>query len=414
MKGRYPRDYFQNPYLDKERSIEQIWDDIDAYSGEYFEDEPSNYEKIDFVIPLPPLEYRGKFTKGIFFSQGTEFLLKRYPQLKELFFSCAYTMWSSYSWSESADCYLTCYENIPRETYYKNKYPNKKDIIFIPLQDADFGNEYTMAPTPDTPKTVDVLMVSTPIPVKNLPMLAKAIKVYEQKYAYRLKTTIALGQANCKKLPDGSIDYSEIIEDRRKILDEVNSILYNRMFEYINFEPYVNHGELPKLYTGSKCTVLTSLIEGKNRCVFESIKCDTPVVVFKAHNQWARGEHPVFFEKCGEYAPEFTPESLADTIHKVITHPENYEPRKNFLIHSGRRNFIDICTSLIPYYKENIPDFDKTKFHENLWVDLACQRNYQLSYHDFLYAKRPAIHHVRGIKDIDNMLKFYFDKFGIK
>lgn len=414
MKGRYPRDYFENPYMNKERSIEQIWDDIDAYSGEYFENEPTFHEKIDFVIPLPPLEYRGKFTKGIFFSQGMGYLLKLYPQLKELFFSCAYTMWSSYSWCDEADCYLTCYENKPREAYYKNKYPHKKGIIFIPLQDADFGNEYKMAPTLDTPKTVDVLMVSSPIAVKNLPMLAKAIKVYEQKYACRLKTTIALGTAGCKKLDDGSIDYSGIEENRRKILDEVNSILYNKMFDYINFEPYVNHSDLPKLYTSSKCTVLTSLIEGKNRCIFESISCNTPVVVFKAHNQWARGEHPIFFGNSGEYVQEFTPESLADTIHKVITHPENYEPRKNHLLHSGRKNFIDICASYIPYYKENIPDYGKTKFHENLWIDLACREDYGLGYKDFLYSKRPAIQHVRGLKDIDKMLDFYFSRYNIK
>ena len=198
MKGKYPKDYFLNPYMDKQRSPEQIWDDIDAYSGEYFEDEPENYEKIDFVIPLPPLEYKGKFTKGIFFSQGTEYLLKLYPQLKELFFSCAYTMWSSYSWSNNADCYLTCYKNPPREKYYRKKYPDKKDIIFIPLQDADFRNEYIMAPTFNTPKTIDVLLVSTPIAVKNLPIFALALKTYEQKYNYRLKATIALGTAGQK------------------------------------------------------------------------------------------------------------------------------------------------------------------------------------------------------------------------
>ena len=282
------------------------------------------------------------------------------------------------------------------------------------MQDADFCNEYTMAPTPDTEKTVDVLMVSTPLAVKNLPMFAKAIKVYEQKYAYRLKSTIALGTANCKKRPDGSLDYSETDDSKKKILDEMNSILYNRMCDYINFEPYVNHGELPKLYTASKCTILTSLIEGKNRCVFESISCDTPAIVFKAHNQWARGEYPIFFDNSGEYAPEYTPESLADTIHKVINNPEVYEPRKNHLLHSGRKNFIDICTSYIPYYRENIPDYDKSKFHENLWVDLACQRCYNMGYNEFLYGKRPAIQHVRGLKDIDNMLKFYFNKFGIK
>ena len=138
MKGAYPVKYFLNPSINQ--PIEEIWDDIDAYTGEYFEDEPHLHKKIDFVVPLPPLKYKGKFLKGLFFSQACEYILKLYPELKKIFIPCAYTMWSNYSWSDSAEVYLTCYENKEREKYYKNKYPNKKDIIFVPLQDADFTN----------------------------------------------------------------------------------------------------------------------------------------------------------------------------------------------------------------------------------------------------------------------------------
>ena len=80
MKGVYPRSYFKAPHVAK--PIEEIWDDIDAYSGEYFEDEVNLHEKIDFVIPLAPLRYKGRVLKGLFFSQGCEYLLKLYPDLK--------------------------------------------------------------------------------------------------------------------------------------------------------------------------------------------------------------------------------------------------------------------------------------------------------------------------------------------
>ena len=414
MKGAYPRPYFQNPYMDRERPIEEIWDDIDAYTGEYFEDEPDYHSKIDFVIPLPPLRYKGKETKGIFFSQGMDYLLKLYPDLQKIFFACAYTMWSNYSWCDKADCYLTCYENKLREDYYKKKYPNKKDIIFIPLQDADFRNEYNMAPAINTKKAIDVLVVSTPLRVKNLPMIAKALKVYEEIYGYRLKTTIALGDRNFVKNEDGSIDYSKVTnKDRRAVIEEINSILDGKMCEYINFEPYIEK-DLPKVYTSARCTVLASLIEGKNRCIFESLSANTPVVVFRDHNKWARGNHPVFFGNSGEYALEFTPESLAEAIHKVITNPHKYEPRKNYLLHSGRKNFINICTDYIPYYRENIPDYVSGRFHDNLWVDLACQHNYEISYYDFLYGRKVNIQHVRGLEDIDKLVKFYYARFGIK
>ncbi len=412
MKGIYPVTYFRNSKVNK--PIEEIWNDIDSYSGEYFEDEPKFHPSIDFVIPLPPLQYKGKMTKGIFFSQGTEFILKRFPRLKELFFSCAYTMWSNYSWCDEADCYLTCYENKPREQHYKQQFPHKKDIIFIPLQDADFTNEYQVAPTFNTPKTYDVVCVSSPIPVKNLYMLAEAIKVYERKYNYRLKVGLALGDNNFNIRQDGKLEFTgPSPNDRINEIERVCKILGNP-YDYITFHPYVKYPEVPRFYSSAKCTVLCSLIEGKNRSLFESMCCNTPVVAFKEHNQWARGDHPIFFGNSGELAEEFTAESLADAIHKVINNPTAYEPRKNHLIHSGRKNFIDICADYIPYYRENIPDYDKSKFHENLWIDLACQDNYQLGYHDFLYAKNPAIAHVRGMEAIEKLVNFFYSRFGIK
>ena len=262
MKGVYPREYFKAPHVAK--PIEKIWDDIDAYSGEYFEDEKSLHEKIDFVIPIPPLKYKNRFLKGVFFSQGCEYLLKLYPDLKKIFFAGAYTMWSNYSWSENADFYLTCYENKPREEYYKNKYPNKRHIPFIPLQDVDFTNEYTVAPTFNTPKTIDVLCVSTPLEVKNLPMVASALKAYEKKYNRSLKATFVLGARDVIRKDNGEIDYSKLPDSQKSQMDQVVKILGNSI-KNVDFYPWVNYKDLMRYYTGSRCLVLASLIEGKNR-----------------------------------------------------------------------------------------------------------------------------------------------------
>lgn len=412
MKGIYPTSYFLDSNVDKAKSIEEIWDDIDAYSGEFFEDEINFHEKIDFVIPLPPLDYNGKITKGIIFSQGSEYLLKLYPRLKEIFHVGAYTMWSSYSWCDKVDFYLSCYENKPRENYHKNKYQNKKDIIFLPLQDADFTNEYVVAPTFYPKKDIDVLCVSTPYPVKNLPILARALKIYEEKYKKILKTTIILGIDKITKDEKGMIDYSKIEPFAQEQLEQVKKILGD-MYKYIDFIPFVNYTKLPWYYSNSKCCVLTSLIEGKNRSLNEAMSCNTPIITFKQHNQWARGEYPIFFGNSGELAQEFSPESFADAIHKVLVNLKKYEPRKNYLIYNGRKNFVNKIVDSIPYYSENIPDYKKGRIHENIWVDLACQENYQLGYVDFLYGKNPLIQHVRGLKKIDSLVKFFYSRFKI-
>ena len=403
MKGKYPTNYIQNPNINK--PIQEIWDDIESYTGEFMEDETHLHEKIDLFIPIPPLNYENKITKGVFFSQGTEYLLKLFPKLKKIFFAGAYTMWSSYSWCDKADIYFACYENKERELYHKNKYQNKKNIIFVPLQDADYTNEYKMAPTFNTPKNIDVLCVSSPAKVKNMPIFAKALIEYEKKYKKTLNAVWIAGIRTEKA------DFSDIRQDFQNEIKKVKDILKDE--KYITIIPYVEHNELAKYYTGAKCCVLNSLIEGKNRSINEAQSCNTPVVAFREYNQYSRGNYPIFFGNSGELA-DFSPQAMADAIHKVITNPNNYAPRKNYLTFNGRKNFVDKLVNYIPYYRENIPDFDKTKFHENLWVDLATQDNYQISYYDFLYDKNPAISHVRGIKNIKSLLEFFFARFNVK
>ncbi len=411
MAGVWPSKYFQNP--NPKESIEEIWDDIDGYSFELMYQEENMHDKIDFVIPLPPLKNKGKVIKGMFYSQATQLILDRFPDLKKIFFACANTMFSSYSYSKDADVYLTCYDNKIRETYYKNKYPEKKDIIFAPLQDCDFMNEYEMAPTFNTPKIYDVICVSTAYPVKNLPMLASALKEYEKKYGRILKALVAIGSKDAFIRPDGTMDYSKVRFDAKEELEKIDKILGDTR-KYIEFRPYIDHKDLPKFYTQAKCCILTSLMEGKNRAINESMSCDTPIVVFRDFNKFARGEYPIFQGNSGEYVPYFDAGSLADTIHKVINNQRNYDARENYLRYNGRKHFVNTLVDLIPYYRENLPEYRANSIQNNIWIDLACQKNYQLSYLDFLYGKNCAIQHVRGLKNIENLINFFYSRFKIK
>lgn len=408
----WPSQYFHNTHSDK--PIEQIWDDIDAFTFEEAYKEEVKHKEIDFVIPLPPLDYRGKRTKGVFYSQGVDVILEKFPRLKEIFFVVANSMFASYPWAKEADAFFTCYKNEKREQYYLNKYPSRKGTYFLPLQDADYLNEYYMAPTFYPDKTIDVFCVSTAYPVKNMPIIASALKEYEKKYGRILKVVYAIGSRAAKRLDDGTMDYSEIRFDAKAQLDKVKEILGGDTKKYIDFYPYIEYKDLPKFYSSSKCCVLGSLMEGKNRFISESMSCNTPVIVFKDFNKYARGDYPIFFENSGEYVENFSAVALADTIHKVINNQNNYEPRKNYLKYGGRKNFINKITDTIPYFRENIPDFEFGRIHDNVWVDLACQINYQISYQDFLYTKNPAVSYVRGMDAISSLIEFYYSRFDIK
>lgn len=399
-KGKYPVEYFRNPNINKQ--LEEIYDDIDAYSGEFFEDEELRMNT-DFIVVLPPLKYEGITTKGIFMSQGTDYVYKIFPNIGKLFFSMAYTMWSSYPWSKNADVYLTCYKNPKREEWYFKKHPEKKDKILIPLQDADFTNEYLLAPTFNTPKDIDILYVSRLADVKNIHVFIEALKKYREKYNEKLRATMLLGSSPDNKKPKA-----------QEILKEIKH-RYGDITEYVTLIERVAYKDISKYYTRAKFTVLTSLIEGKNRTIQESMSCNTPIIVFKDHNKWARGEHELFYGNSGLYVPEFSAESLADTIYSGLqNYNGKFKARRNYLKYYGRKNFINTCIDNIPYFKENLPEYQEGNIQSNLWVDLAMQDNYQISFIDFLYGKNPAIQHVKFNEKQHSLIDFFYSRFGIK
>ncbi|GAA5506529.1 hypothetical protein [Novipirellula caenicola] len=51
-KGRYPDEYFRS--ATNHKPIEQIYQDIDDFSMEYFADDPAFHSQIDLVVLLPP------------------------------------------------------------------------------------------------------------------------------------------------------------------------------------------------------------------------------------------------------------------------------------------------------------------------------------------------------------------------
>jgi len=206
-KGRYQREYFANPRIHDEKSIEQIYADVDGYTMEYFEDEPDFHDRIDLVVVLPPLGYEGQFLKRIFFSQATDFLHKLYPHLGKLFHSIGNAQWGAIPWSQSTDGLFSLYENPARERWFRETYPERAGKVLVPLQDADHTHEYSMAPAAFAKRETDVLCVSRVQDLKNIPIIADALRVNRQKYA-PIRMTLILGKdvgLNLDGLTDGEI-----------------------------------------------------------------------------------------------------------------------------------------------------------------------------------------------------------------
>jgi glycosyltransferase involved in cell wall biosynthesis len=406
-RGIYPEIFFKDPSVKK--SLVDIWRYIDLYTLEWFEDEdPAKYEPaLDLFVILPPLFYEGVFIKGLFASQGVDILLNEIPQLPTLFHSIGNSMWSSHSWSLNADATFSCYPNAKRSEWFYKENPEHSNRIIIPAAvGADFTDEYVIAPQPVPEKDIDILCISRLNPIKNIPFVAEALKIYRKKYPPpNIYMTLIVG-----KNFDENLEGLDRVEKGE--LKAVEDIL-GKTSDYINLVPKADfYKELPTYYSRSRSFLLASLIEGKNRTLSEAMSSNIPVICFDAFNQYTRGDAPAFPEGAGEYAP-FDPEGLADSIHHVLHHSEKYTPRKRYLQNSGRWRFFNTCVDSFPYYEKSLPDYQRGNHFHNVWLDLAVQAQYQMSLHEYIYSQTVNRCRARGLKGIRDLFRLYFKRFHI-
>jgi glycosyltransferase involved in cell wall biosynthesis len=397
-KGDYNRQipYNTNPNINK--PIEEIYGDLDAYTVEVFEDEPDMPTGLTFTVILPPCLYEGKFIKGIYFSEGVDILNKHLPQLSDAFFSIANSRWCNYPWSKTADAYFGVYPNSQREAWFRKNHPEHFKKVIIPIQDAEFTNDYYMQPNRFIQKDIDVICVSRMDLDKNIPMLAKGLKIYRQKYPNNhIKMTWIVCHSFDFRKPETMDEYHQ--ERWQEILAVVPNIE-----DYIIPRRMMSYDQVRNHYNRAKVDILGSLLEGTNRSIHEAMSCNVPVICFDAFNKYLRGEEGVVIpEKAGLYA-EFDPESVADRIYQVLQNQDYFKPRLGYLKHFGRRNFFNLCLDSFDYYRENVPDYQSGNAFNNLWLDLAVQHHYGVSLFDFIYYRRPEYAVIHGMDNIVNTI----------
>ncbi|UVK51415.1 glycosyltransferase [Mesorhizobium sp. AR02] len=393
--GRFPIEYISDPNIKK--SISEIYTDIDSFTWELMEDDADAISGVDICVVLPPMFYDGVFVKGLYFSRGVDFLGHAAPKLSTLFNSMAYSMFSSYPWSEQADGYLACYRNAAREKWFRDRNPEKSNIPLIPLAETDFLDEFRFAPVRGTQRDIDVLCVSRLQDVKNIEMIGRALLVYRAKYRSPLRMTLITGHR-------GGVTAASLPPYAREQLAMLQRLL-GRVEDFIDLRGYVNHwSELPRFYSRARVFVLGSLIEGKNRSIGEAMSCNLPVVCFREFNQYARQGFAIMPERAG-ICCVFDPEALADAWHFVLHNADTFSPRLGYLQQSGRRNFVNRCLDSIPYYSQALPNFVRDQNTQNPWIEAAIHRLYGMQLNSFLYrpgtglARAWGVEHIRQLAD---------------
>ena len=404
-RGYHQLEFLDNPNVNKTPA--EIYAALDEFTDEIFAENTERFTNISVYVVLPPLRYESRFVKGIIFTESADLLVQRYPRIKEIFHLCAYSMWSSIAWSVQADALSMPFANSEREAHFRARQPHRAHQPLVPLFDSDYINEYVFAKQPVNTRDIDVLCVSRLDRCKNLPMLAEALKILRVKHPnHPMRVAMIPGH-------DVNVNGTGLTSDERDVLRSMTQIL-GYLPDYLAFLPPMNPSQMVHYYARSRCYVLASLLEGKNRAALESMACDTPGVTFRAHCQYSRGASLLYPENTGLTAPDFTAESLADTIYEVVCNYDDFKPRRGFLTHYGRKNFFNQALDLFPYYETALPEYRRGHHFENLWLDLAVQDNYQLGLSDFIYDRNMLISRPQGAEQRERVLKFYHARFDLE
>jgi glycosyltransferase involved in cell wall biosynthesis len=94
----------------------------------------------------------------------------------------------------------------------------------------------------------------------------------------------------------------------------------------------IPHAQVARIVAASKVSLLLSHREGANRAIYESMFCDTPIVVYR-HQCGVNLDH--VNARTGLLADD---DELGTAINYVLEHPEEFDPRQWALENAGYRN----------------------------------------------------------------------------
>lgn len=361
-----------------EHSLEQVFSDIDATTYE------EDFFWVEFL--LPPITVGSTLIKGMVMACGFESLdiLAKMPEVQK-YFNIIYTsQWASIPRNTWADGLLSVYPNSVRENWFRQTYPHRTEQSIVGTHEADFVNELAYQPAfskrdaKPIEKQYDIVWASRFATFKNLPIVARALKIYHKKYNERLRVIMPVDPL-----------WFEDKAQKRCFQELVKAFGHSEsdLAEYVTLtKKYLSPYQMIDIYRQSKIYLLGSLFEGKNRCIHESLCCDVPVVCFQDFNAPIRGDTQIFPEGCGMLAPNYAAESLADTLHATLRSLNDFSPRKHYLSNfGGRAAAVNRALDALPYYRNTIPDYVEGGMLNNKVLLESFYHNYGVELKKYIY-----------------------------
>jgi glycosyltransferase involved in cell wall biosynthesis len=180
----------------------------------------------------------------------------------------------------------------------------------VTLGAGDWADPGTFAPK-DGPRAYDVAMVSAWDPLKRHEVLFRALERLREERGRRLRLALVGYPMRWTRARIERGLRRHGLEGQTTVLDSVP------------------HAEVARVLADAKASVLLSRREGANRAVYESLFCDTPVVVPRGH-RGVNLDHVV--PETGRLA---TDDDLADVLLALVDAKDGVAPRAWALANTG-------------------------------------------------------------------------------
>lgn len=173
----------------------------------------------------------------------------------------------------------------------------------IRLGSGEWVDPSTFQPPDAVGHLYDVVMVSAWDPLKRHEVLFRAVRAVRERHGRRLRLALVGYRMGW--------DQARVEALARR----------HGLFDDCTFFELIPHDEVARVVAASSVSVLLSLQEGSNRSVYESMFCDTPVVVCREHKginlDHVNGDTGLLADD----------EALGDALLTVIDNPSTYRPR---------------------------------------------------------------------------------------
>ena len=188
-----------------------------------------------------------------------------------------------------------------------------ENLVPVRLGAGDWADPDSFRPREGRERSFDVVMVSAWDPFKRHEVLFRALRRLRRDRGLRLTTALVGYPLRW--------DAARIGRMLRRYGLEADTRIFER----------VPHARVAEIVADSKLMVLLSKREGANRAIYESMFCDTPVVVYR-HHRGVNLDHVA--AEVGRLAGD---EDLPEVLAEVLEHRDRFHPRRWALENTGWR-----------------------------------------------------------------------------